>query len=156
MVPAAGTCPMSPAEPPWTPGTGPMYADGMSEHDDVLRELAELHLQLDALPPDAFEKRASIQARQEQLRARAAELRAMAAPDRTADEIRLELDRLRRIHDDLIADTHLMPVPPSGVVGPGDSRDIMAINRRIDANADRAALEHRIRELEEQLEVTPG
>ena len=113
----------------------------MDTQDDILSELAELADELITLPPNAFDRRAAINARQTELRQQAATLENRTR--RSRDEIATELHRLEDLQGRLIADHHITDQARGG----------SDINAGIDGARGREELEKRIRALMEELQT---
>jgi hypothetical protein len=119
--------------------------------DEVRTELAEIDRKLGEIPDDAFAERVGLRERWLELMALAAELREAS---RTPDELRKELQDLRRVRDE-IHERHLSIGNIGAGGGPGgggiDIEFVTEMNRTIDEAWDLAKVERRIRQLEAQL-----
>ena len=127
----------------------------MGALDAIVRELAEVRYELDALPQTApISQRVQLEDRLAALRERAAIVRSEYDMPRTADEVREELRRVEGQLDALIRKRINLVSQAGGSRGGdfGNTYFAMQVNKEIDVAQGRADLEERIRELRRELE----
>jgi DNA repair exonuclease SbcCD ATPase subunit len=134
----------------------------MSDIDAIFHEITEIDQQLSDLPEDAFDERARLQARHEELRQQAARLAAESDVDRPIGELETELAALRQ-QLDAIEGERIDMVQQSGggdAAGPGaEGLGGVSLNRQIEAAQGADEIKARIAVLERQLHergVDPG
>ncbi len=125
----------------------------MSDLDRIFSELSEISLKLGDLPADAYDERAVLESRREELHAEAAALNDSVGSQRPTHDIEAELDslraRLKQIKGseiDVVTQHGGSGLESAGTSGTFD------INRRIEASQGADELRARIRQLEKALE----
>ena len=125
------------------------FAPGVPGTDGLLRELAAIADELDALSDDAFEDRARLLARRRELHNAATRLATDPSDPAVRARLTEELDRLEEQWLALQRD-RIDVVKQAGDLAAGNfgfTSDAMRLNREIDKAAGRAELEERIRRL---------
>jgi hypothetical protein len=117
---------------------------------EVREELASIHEELLVLPADSYDRRAELKSRQHELRSVSARMVAEYQSDQR-DALIEEFDRLHRLRDSVIA---LHVSPQATAVGfAGVQTDFNAlVNRAIDAGADRAEIERKLKDVLRRLQ----
>ena len=126
----------------------------MSDIDAILKELNEIDVKLEELPPDAFNERITLRERHEELQAEAKRLAASVESDRPTEDIEAELDALEQ-QLSAIKDERIDIVEQSGggdSAGPGaEGLGAQGINWQIEQNRGVPQIRERIGELKAEL-----
>jgi hypothetical protein len=117
--------------------------------DSVRRELADIHDQLLALPVDAFDRRAELKERRNELRQLSYEL-IEGEPLHSRAALKAAYERLQAVRDRLL-DLHLTHTSTSAGDAGIDGAFTDAINRAIDAGIGIDEIEARLKEIVAQM-----
>lgn len=117
--------------------------------DSVRRELADIHNQLLALPVDAFDRRAELKERRNELRQLSYEL-IEGEPLHSRVALKAAYERLQNVRDRLL-DLHLTHTSTSAGDAGIDGAFTDAINRAIDAGIGIDEIEARLSEIVTQM-----
>jgi hypothetical protein len=117
--------------------------------DSVRRELADIHDQLLALPVDAFDRRAELKERRNELRQLSFEL-IEGEPLHNRAALQAAYERLQTVRDRLL-DLHLTHTSTSAGDAGIDGAFTDAINRAIDAGIGIDEIEARLEEIVAQM-----
>ena len=124
----------------------------MSDLDSIFSEMSEISTRLDELPDDAFEERAALERRREELRARAAALSDSMGDLRPTAEIQAELISLReRLNAVEVSEIDVVSQHGGSGLEASVASDAIGINRRIEEASGVDQLQSRIRKLEQVL-----
>lgn len=126
----------------------------MSVLDELFRKIAALRAELDALAPDAFEKRVEVRSQIADLHAEAYHLEEELPPDRR--HLQAELKELMDERGAII-DGHIDPVAQSGSLAasvPGDASGAQDLNRAMDSAADLERIERNIAKIRHRLGIS--
>ena len=124
----------------------------MSDLDSIFSELSEISLKLRDLPADAYDERAGLETRRNELRSLAASLRTGIGDRRPTAEVKTELRSLRdRLHQ--IEGSGIDVVRQHGGSGLeiSEAWDSFEINRQIEKGGGADELRERIKQLEKVL-----
>jgi DNA repair exonuclease SbcCD ATPase subunit len=134
----------------------------MSDIDAIFHEITDIDQKLAELPDDAYDERARLQERHEELRRQAAELAAASDADRPTGDIEAELASLRQ-QLDAIEGERIDMVQQSGggdASGPGaEGLGGVSLNQQIESAQGADQIKARIAQLKKQLSergVDPG
>lgn len=120
--------------------------------DSVRQELADIHDELLALPTDAFDRRAQLKERQNELRQLSHEL-IEGQPLHDAETLRAAYNRLQAVRDKLL-DKHVDPgsteAPDTNIEGEFTS----VVNKAMDAGLGVDEIEARLSEIIRQMRAT--
>lgn len=124
----------------------------MSDLDKIFSEMSEISTRLYDLPADAYDERAALEQRREELRAQAASLSDAIGDKRSTADVKAELRSLRDRLDS-IEGSEIDVVSQHGGSGleVSAASDAMDINRKIEEGRGADDLRTRIRQLEQVL-----
>ena len=124
----------------------------MSDLDRIFSELSEISIRLTELPKDAYDDRARLETRREELKADAAGIRDQAPDPRPTSEIKTELeslqDRLRQVQS---SEIDVVSQHGGGGLELSGASHAFDINRQIEAAQGADELRERIAYLERVL-----
>ncbi len=125
----------------------------MSDLDNVFSEMSEISSKLYELPADAYEERATLESRREELRAKAASLADSIGDERSTAEIKTELHSLEE-RLEAIEGSRIDVVGQHGGSGLEISAasDAIGINQQIEAGGGADELRSRIGQLRQELD----